>query len=221
VYIDVHLFSRKQINHGPYVTISRKLRTTTLRRDAQQRQDRLLQAAVELYGSDGFNVPLDRIAERAGVSRPTLYRNYPDREALSAAVLQVHVDELTSQIAQWTGRDDAFILALRLLAEKTITAGGLEKIVPVHRQVPSASQAFRKAVERSLVEPLARAKAAGLVREDFRIADVHRAILMIAGAGLESYGADISASIERGLGLLLRGIAPPAAVPAAPSAIAE
>jgi hypothetical protein len=87
--------------------------------------------------------------------------------------------------------------------------------------VPSASQAFRKAVERSLVEPLARAKAAGLVREDFSIADVHRAILMIAGAGLESYGADISASIERGLGLLLRGIAPPAAVSATPSAIAE
>jgi AcrR family transcriptional regulator len=203
------------------VATNRQLRTTTLRRDAQQRQDRLLQAAVELYASDGFNVPLDRIAERAGVSRPTLYRNYPDRDALSAAVLQVHIDELTSEIARWAYREDAFILALRLIAEKTITVGGFEKIVPVRQQAPSTGQAFRMAVEQNLVEPLARAKAAGLVREDFQIADVHRAILMIAGAGLENYGADISASIERGLDLLLRGIAPPATISAAPSTIAE
>jgi AcrR family transcriptional regulator len=203
------------------VATNRQLRTTTLRRDAQQRQDRLLQAAVELYASDGFNVPLDRIAERAGVSRPTLYRNYPDRDALSAAVVQVHIDELTSEIARWADREDAFILALRLIAEKTITVGGFEKIVPVRQQAPSTGQAFRMAVEQNLVEPLARAKAAGLVREDFLIADVHRAILMIAGAGLENYGADISACISLGLDLLLRGIAPPAAISAAPSAVAE
>jgi AcrR family transcriptional regulator len=181
---------------------------TALRRDAQERRERLIQAAVELYASDGFEVPLDRIAERADVSRPTLYRNFPTREDVTIAVMHVHIDDLARQVAQWSQRDDAFFLALRLLAVKTIASGGLGKIVSVHRQAPSSSQGFRAGVERILAEPLDRAKKAGLIRDNFSMSDTHRAILMIAGGGLESHGDNVTVNVEEALDLLLRGLAP-------------
>ena len=179
-----------------------------MRKDAQVRLDRLMDAAVELYANEGFDVPLQKIAERAGVSRPTLHRNFPNREALTAAVLKVHMDELTSQIAQWANRDDGFFMALKLLATKTIASGGLTKIIPMHRHAPASGEAFRRCVEQALAGPLARAKSAGLVRQDFKLNDVHHVILMLAGGGLGSYGKDVSASIELSLELMLRGIAP-------------
>jgi AcrR family transcriptional regulator len=181
---------------------------TTLRRDAQERRERLIQAAVELYASDGFEVPLERIAERADVSRPTLYRNFPTREAVTIAVMHVHIDDLAQQVAQWAGRDDAFLLGLRLLAVKTLASGGLGKIVSVHRQTPSSVHGFRSGVERILTDPLERAKKAGLVRDSFEIGDTHRAVLMIAGGGLGSHGDNVAVSVEEALNLLLLGLAP-------------
>lgn len=187
-----------------------KQRKTALRKDAQERLDRLIDAAVELYASDGYDVPFEKIAERAGVSRPTLHRNFPDREALSAAVLNVHMDELTKRFALWADRDDGLFLALKLLATKTIISGGLAKIVPMHRQAAPSSGAFRTWVDQELAGPLARAKSARLVRQELTIEDLHRAILMLAGGGLDSYGSDVSASIDASLDMLLRGMTPPA-----------
>jgi len=179
-----------------------------LRKDAQERLDRLIDAAVELYASEGFDVPFEKIAERAGVSRPTLHRNFPDRDALSTAVLKVHMDELTRQIAKWSDSDDGFFLALKLLATKTIISGGLAKIVPMHRQAPASSETFRNFVEQALAGPLARAKSAGLVWSEFTFDDMHRAILMLAGGGLDSYGSDVATSIDLSLDLLRRGLMP-------------
>lgn len=187
-----------------------KIRSTKLRKDAQERLDRLIDAAVELYASEGYDVPLEKIAERAGVSRPTLHRNFPDRAALSAAVLKVHMDELTSQIARWADRDDGFFLGLKLLATKTITSGGLAKIVPMHRQGAASGDIFRHCVEQALAGPLERAKVAGLVRHEFTFDDMHRAILMLAGGGLDSYGTDVATSIDLSLDMLFRGMQPSA-----------
>jgi AcrR family transcriptional regulator len=194
----------------PYGSEKLKERTTALRKDAQERLDRLIDAAVELYASEGHDVPLEKIAERAGVSRPTLHRNFPDRDALSAAVLKVHMEELTSQIAQWADRDDCFFLGLKLLATKTITSGGLAKILPMRRQAPASGETFRLCVEQALAKPLARAKAIGLVRQEFTFNDMHRAILMLSGGGLDSYGSDIATSIELSLDMLRHGMMPSA-----------
>jgi AcrR family transcriptional regulator len=191
-----------------------KKRNTILRKDAQERLDRLIDAAVELYATDGYDVPFEKIADRAGVSRPTLHRNFPDREALSAAVLKVHMDELSDRIAQWADRDDGLFLALKLLATKSIISGGLAKIVPMHRQAPQSGETFRQCVEQAMAGPLERAKAAGLVRLDFSFEDIHRAILMLAGGGLNTYGTDIATSIDLSLDMLRRGIAPAAPDPA-------
>jgi AcrR family transcriptional regulator len=180
---------------------------TPLRRDVQLRRDRLIRAAVELYASDGFDVPLEKVADRAGVGRATLYRNFPDREALSAAVLQVIFDELAAEVAQWANRDDAFFLGIRALASKAAASSGFEKIAPLHRHTPSLSARVRHGMEKLLAAPLLRAKAAGLIRPDFEISDIHLLIVMVAAGALDHEG-NTAASIERALKLLMRGLAP-------------
>ena len=52
-------------------------------------ESKLLDAADELFFSRGIAAtPVDAVLERAGVSAATLYRGYPSKEALLAAVLE-------------------------------------------------------------------------------------------------------------------------------------
>ncbi|MDH6170069.1 AcrR family transcriptional regulator [Variovorax boronicumulans] len=57
-----------------------------MRADAQRNRQRLLDVAVELVLQAGGEPSRDAIAERAGVGIGTLYRHFPDRQALLHAV---------------------------------------------------------------------------------------------------------------------------------------
>jgi AcrR family transcriptional regulator len=52
------------------------------RSDAQRNRERVLDAATELVRRDGEKVPMAQIAEHAGVGVGTVYRHFPNREAL-------------------------------------------------------------------------------------------------------------------------------------------
>ncbi|WP_353651226.1 TetR/AcrR family transcriptional regulator [Nakamurella sp. A5-74] len=63
-----------------------------MRADAQRNRDAILLAARETFDSDGVLASLDGIALRAGVGNATLYRNFPTRDDLLAAVLETSVE---------------------------------------------------------------------------------------------------------------------------------
>src|SRR5882672_2099228 len=59
------------------------------RRDADPTRQRLLRAALEMYGSDGFlATTTPELARRAGIAEGTIYRHFPSKEALLNAVYQ-------------------------------------------------------------------------------------------------------------------------------------
>jgi AcrR family transcriptional regulator len=62
-----------------------------LRADAQRNRDAILLAARETFEVEGVLAPLDSIALRAGVGNATLYRNFPTRDDLLAAVMQTSI----------------------------------------------------------------------------------------------------------------------------------
>jgi AcrR family transcriptional regulator len=181
--------------------------TRIRRKDASERRERLIAAAVELFGSEGFDVPLEKIASRAGVSRPTLYRNFPDREAVSAIVQQVHLDRIREHVAQWRDRDDAFLLAIKMMAEKTLSSGGFEKMLAVRNNPETHTESFVYGVAKILSEPLKRAKAAGLVRQDFDVGNIDLLILMLSGGALARPKANRHA-LDKALDLLTTGLTP-------------
>ncbi|MDG4824856.1 helix-turn-helix domain containing protein [Asanoa sp. WMMD1127] len=63
------------------------------RSDAQRNRERLITATRELVAEFGSEVPLDEVARRAGLGNATLYRHFPTRAELLAAL---YADEVTA-----------------------------------------------------------------------------------------------------------------------------
>lgn len=63
----------------------------------------LISAARAIYAEQGLDAPLSAIARRAGVGQGSLYRHFPDRDAVAAAVLEENV----RQIEQAAEAEDA------------------------------------------------------------------------------------------------------------------
>jgi AcrR family transcriptional regulator len=57
-----------------------------LRADARRNRDQIIAAARAIFAESGPEVPMEEIARRAGVGVGTLYRRFPDRDALIRAV---------------------------------------------------------------------------------------------------------------------------------------
>lgn len=58
------------------------------RADARRNRERLLTAAAELFAERGLDAPLDEVAHRAGVGQGTLYRHFPNRNALVEGLIR-------------------------------------------------------------------------------------------------------------------------------------
>ncbi|MDT7584160.1 MAG: hypothetical protein QOE32_1710 [Pseudonocardiales bacterium] len=58
----------------------------TLRQDAQRNRQLLVRAATEVFSEQGLDASLIEVARRAGVGNATLYRRFPTRADLHAAV---------------------------------------------------------------------------------------------------------------------------------------
>ena len=71
-----------------------------MRADAERNRRRLLDAATEMFCERGLDVGVGEIAQHAGVGRGTLFRNFPSKEHLIAAIL---VERITESIRR--GRD--------------------------------------------------------------------------------------------------------------------
>jgi AcrR family transcriptional regulator len=64
-----------------------------LRADAQRNRRRLIEAATELFSERGLEVGVADIAAHAGVGRGTLFRNFPSKEHLIAAIVVERMHE--------------------------------------------------------------------------------------------------------------------------------
>ncbi len=63
-----------------------------LRVDARRNREAIVSAARATFETDGVLAPLDGIAVKAGVGNATLYRNFPTRDELLAAVMQTTIE---------------------------------------------------------------------------------------------------------------------------------
>lgn len=71
--------------------------TRPQRADARRNSERLIAVARDVFQRDGAGAPLDEIARTAGVGPGTLYRHFPTREALLAAVYRQDVADIANR----------------------------------------------------------------------------------------------------------------------------
>jgi len=70
-----------------------------LRRDAAENRELLLDAATRVFAARGLDASVEEIARVAGVGIGTLYRRFPTKDALIAALVQGVLDTM-SQLAE-------------------------------------------------------------------------------------------------------------------------
>jgi AcrR family transcriptional regulator len=150
-----------------------------MRADARRNRGRLIAAAREAFTAHGAEAPLDDVAKRAGVGPGTLYRHFPTREALLAAVYLDDIEALSVQanrlIESGLPPDEALAAWLLLQLDYVKIKRGLGAAVKAMLGVNAPTMTYCRDVMRGalnrLMEP---AKAAGTIRPDVEPADVLR-----------------------------------------------
>jgi AcrR family transcriptional regulator len=153
------------------------------RADARRNYEKVLAAAREAFAEGGESTALEEIARRAGVGIGTLYRHFPNRQALLEALYVGEVEEVCSSAALLEDGDPWE--ALRGWLERFIAYVGTKKALlgELHNYLePDASlfQLCRTSLFEAGEPLLERAQAAGVVRPDVTIGDVIQLVVGIA-----------------------------------------
>jgi AcrR family transcriptional regulator len=162
------------VRESPATTETKSSGRRELRRDAAANRDRVLAAAAAAIRREGAGVPIATIAADAGVGVGTLYRRYPSREALLAA-LTLQSFRLVLEAAQ-TAADctNSGIDALRGFIEQTIEHGP-DLVLPMHGgPVPldDDTVALRSEVHATIEKVLRRGRQDGTIRADVTAIDI-------------------------------------------------
>src|SRR4051794_40617397 len=194
----------------------------TLRADATRNREAIVKAARAVFAEQGVDAPLDEIAKRAGTGNATLYRRFPTRGDLIAAVFADRMTEHLHAVEAGLADEDpwrGFASYVAAVGAMQARDRGIADLVTM--DVPSAPdiEALRSRAFDGLVRLVHRAHAAGVLRADFTTQDV--VLLLMGNAGLVERAHGISAEASaRLIHVLLDGFRASAASagPPAPSA---
>ena len=154
-----------------------------LRADAERNRRRLLEVAAAMFSERGLDVGVGEIAERAGVGRGTLFRNFASKEDLIAAIVVERMNEL---IALGRGLLDAEDPADALFAFIEELAGRQQRVDRALFDAVAdtflANESIRAAYS-AIIETvgllLERAQSTGAIRADVSAIDV---VMLVKGA---------------------------------------
>ena len=159
-----------------------------MRADARRNYEALLGAARGLFLEQGSEAPLDEVAKRAGVGAGTLYRHFPSRSDLLAAVYVSDIEEMCDEAEKFSEQEEP--------------GKALSEYIDLHLSFSMRNSGIKKAIREMLADVvpqpevltlcksrmsdvpghmLVRAQDAGAVRKDL---DVTTFLRMIHGISL-------------------------------------
>ena len=180
------------------------LLTRPRRADARRNYDKVIAAARDAFAEGGASTSLEEIARRAEVGIGTLYRNFPNRQALLEAVYVGELDGLCHAAGELDEAEpwEALVSWLRRFVSYMATKQALaqELLNYVDRDAPLFKSCREMMYEAG--EPLlARAQEAGAVRPDTNLSE----IIQMVGGIAKIQGAP-PAQIEHILDIALDGL---------------
>ncbi len=139
-----------------------------MRADGRINYAAVVQAATEVFATSGVDAPVREIAEKAGVGLGTVYRHFPQRSDLIAAVMQTQVDACADAASSFAGEyepGEALSRWLHRLMDffgaKRGLADALHSGDPAYSALPAY---FAKRMHLALESLLHTAVAAGVIR---------------------------------------------------------
>jgi AcrR family transcriptional regulator len=146
-----------------------------LRSDAERNRRRILEAAGHVFAERGLDVSLDEIAVAAGVGVGTVYRRFPDKDALIDALFEHKIAEVAEAASQALEIEDpweSFATFVREVTRVQAQDRGLKEAMLASDRGRSRVSVARERMAPIAMKIVGRAQAAGVVRSDLGILDV-------------------------------------------------
>lgn len=141
-----------------------------LRADAQRNRARVLEVAAELFAAEGVDVPIDRIADEAGVGVGTVYRHFPTKERLFEAIVVERLDEMVRRAQECLATDPperAFFVYVDFMTSQFLRNSDLlGAFADAGIEFAVVGASAKKRLEAAVADLLVAAQRAGSVRRD-------------------------------------------------------
>jgi AcrR family transcriptional regulator len=155
--------------------------------DAQRNRERILDVAKQVFTRRGAETSMDEIAKRAKIGPGTLYRHFPSRDNLLAAVYISEVEKLaeaqrklSAELPPVEALRAWMLVFIDYIAAKKIIAPALDAMVGGPSKVYQQSTRVMEEAANALAR---RAVASGDLRPDVDPMDMLRAIYGVSSAG--------------------------------------
>jgi len=179
------------------------------RADAQRNRERILEVAKQIFTRRGAGASMDEIAKRAQIGPGTLYRHFPTRDDLLAAVYISEVEKLaeaqrklSAELPPVEALRAWMLVFIDYIAAKRIIAPALNAMACGPSLV---YQQTTRVMEEAANALASRAVASGDLRPDVDPMDMLRAIYGISSAGSTD---DWPAKARRFVDILIQGSRP-------------
>jgi len=182
-----------------------------LRADARRNREAVLTAARERFSSEGLDCQMEDIARAAGVGVGTVYRHFPNKGDLVAALVADRFRRLAERAQAALGEEDpwqAFCQLIRDSAKLQMSDRALSEFISSQ---PELGQ--QAAVESGLVDTteqlMVNAQKAGNMREDAVIEDVPTMMCGLCAITAGAAGSMPELNWERYVEIMLDGLRAP------------
>jgi AcrR family transcriptional regulator len=195
-----------------------------LRADAARNRERTLEAAAEVFAERGLGATLNDVAHHAGLGIGTVYRRFPNKEALIEALFENKVSEavaLATEALAHPNAWDGVVTFLERMLQIQVLNKGFRDVLLHGPQGEDLAANFRSRITPPVTQLIGRCQAEGSLRADFVVEDVSMLIIMIGSVA--DYTRDDDPELWRryltlfvdGLATLRSSVSPLGAVPTA------
>jgi AcrR family transcriptional regulator len=182
-----------------------------LRADARNNRARILAAARDVFVEQGPGAPLEEISRRAGTGIATLYRRFPDRQALMQAVA-VDALQRTAEEARRAAEETDPFTALARYIHRTLDLRTAAVIPVLLDQIPVTGEEALRARQdgiQAVQDMIDGARRAGTLRPDVTSGDIGLLIVRLSRPLPGPFPRKVSDELaHRHLDVVLDGLRP-------------
>ncbi len=178
-----------------------------LRADAERNRTRILEAAAEVFASRGLEATLHDIAHEAGVGVGTVYRRFPDKEALIEALFEAQFQQVLALAEAAAGEADSWsglVTFMRGVCAMQSHNRGLHELMSGAAHGQHKLARAREQLLPMVSDLMRRAQRDGILRPDLEPVDVSAALTMLCTLAICTQDVHPHAW-ERYLDLILAG----------------
>lgn len=181
-----------------------------MRADAVKNRQRILDVAADVFAAEGLGIPIDTVAQRAGVGVGTVYRHFPTKEALFEAIVVSRIEQLVGAAERALASDDpgdALYQFIRAFAVEAATKKDLfEALGAAGIDIKARFSGMTDRLLEIVDDLLKRAESVGCVRTDVTGTEVIG--LVVGACHAAGQGGLCTSSWERMVGIVCDGLRP-------------